>query len=127
MSEKAALKKLYKKIPEFSCVEGCNDCCGVVPVSPHEAKKLKITTNMTPVKLGTCDCIYSTSDGCTAYDNRPFMCRLFGAVEDLPCPHGKKPNKMLTSQQGRRLSDEYRKLCPIDIKQVDATVKHHLQ
>jgi Fe-S-cluster containining protein len=127
MSEKAVLKKLYKKIPSFDCIEGCSDCCGPVPVSSVEAKKLGIDTGITSVKMGTCECVYSSSEGCTVYENRPFMCRLFGATKNLVCPHGKEPNKPLTAEQGRRLADEYRKLGTIPVKQVDSVVGYGLK
>ncbi len=60
MSEKTKLKKLYSKIPEFKCVEGCTDCCGPVPLSEYEQKMLGTGLRMTPTVVGTCDCAYAS-------------------------------------------------------------------
>ncbi|GAB7129184.1 hypothetical protein JCM19000A_36920 [Silvimonas sp. JCM 19000] len=37
------------------------------------------------------DCVYLGADGCTVYAERPLICRLFGTVPSLPCPHGLGP------------------------------------
>ena len=29
--------------------------------------------------------------GCTVYDQRPLICRLFGTTPNLPCPRGQGP------------------------------------
>ncbi len=31
------------------------------------------------------------------------MCRLFGAVEDLPCPHGCRPIGLMSRQQAHKI------------------------
>ena len=110
MTEKAQLKKLYKKIPEFKCIEGCTDCCGPVPISEYEAKKLGTSQRITPTTVGTCDCVYASKDGCTVYHDRPLICRLFGTVERLKCPHGKAPDKLLSSKQEDAILVQYLKL-----------------
>jgi len=122
MSEKSSLKKLYSKIPSFECIEGCTDCCGPVPLTKLEAKRLNVDSNLTPTKLGSCDCVYASEKGCTVYENRPYMCRLFGATEDLKCPHGKKPTKLLSSDSTNRLTNDYRKLESINVKNIQEQV-----
>jgi len=38
---------------------------------------------------------------CTVYERRPSICRLWGVVESLACPHGCRPEpRALTDQEG---------------------------
>jgi Fe-S-cluster containining protein len=37
---------------------------------------------------------------CTVHDERPLICRLWGVVENMPCPHGCTPTRMLTVAEG---------------------------
>ena len=36
---------------------------------------------------------------CTAYDVRPIICRVFGAVRALACPWGCKPQRWMTDRE----------------------------
>ena len=38
------------------------------------------------------------------------MCRLYGAVEDLRCPHGRGPLVPLTAEQGHDIVRRYKRL-----------------
>lgn len=38
-------------------------------------------------------CVYLVDGRCSVYQNRPLICRMYGAVESLPCPHGCKPDR----------------------------------
>ena len=37
---------------------------------------------------------------CEVYAARPTVCRLFGAVHSMTCPHGCIPERMLTDDEG---------------------------
>lgn len=105
MTNKEKLKKLYNQIPSFECKEGCHDCCGVILFTKEEWEPIEpklIAKGM--------DCPYITETGCQIYKQRPFMCRLFGTVKNLKCPHGCRPNKLLTAGKGKKLLHKYHKL-----------------
>jgi len=108
-----SIKALHKQIPASTpCKSGCSDCCGPVPVSAHEAEALGVSGSMTPVKPGTMTCAF-WDNGCTVYENRPFMCRLFGSCIDdvrLKCPHGSRPLLPLNRNDADRLAGEYMRL-----------------
>jgi len=38
------------------------------------------------------------------YGNRRYICRLFGATDDMPCPHGCGPEKRLTHAETEALN-----------------------
>jgi hypothetical protein len=115
------LERLYQKIPTFTCRPGCGDCCGIVPFSPEEfarvrdrlpvgSEVLEADGNSYPVRSGSATCAFFDR-GCTVYADRPFMCRLFGTARDarLKCPHGCQPQKILTKEKARALTDSYRR------------------
>jgi Fe-S-cluster containining protein len=52
-------------------------------------------------------CPYCTPAGCEAYVHRPVVCRLFGAVEGMECPHGKQPAKKLSQDDTKKLTAPY--------------------
>ena len=45
--------------------------------------------------LAMLDCSYLGETGCTAYPERPLICRLFGTTPKLACPNGKRPEAMI--------------------------------
>jgi uncharacterized protein len=137
--ERRALKKLYAQVPTFKCKPGCSDCCGPVVASKTEREdapflgSFKEADNLVEVLtrggtkeelanapllanfMGGClSCPYVVNDGgaCAIYDQRPFLCRIFGASEEpwLTCPHGYGPERKLTINQTRVLWDQYKKL-----------------
>lgn len=107
--EGKALRRLHLLIPTFECVPGCTDCCGPIPFSAWEWEKVQDKRHATSIK-----CPYECKTGCSIYEQRPMMCRVFGATEDrrLLCPHGKGPEKPLTEEQLERIMKEYRSWMP---------------
>lgn len=137
--ERRALKRLYSQIPTFKCRPGCSDCCGPVVASKQEQEVAPflrswedtmslidiLKTGATAQELvagpllanamsgcNSCPYVVQGGGGCAIYDDRPFLCRLFGASEDpwLTCPHGCGPAKKLTLEQTQKLYHQYIKL-----------------
>ena len=127
MNDTAKLKLidgLYAKIPTFQCVEGCTACCGpilmsrlewgrIVKASGRVEKEIKQAAQQS-VKSGKCDCPFIDHEkgSCSIHDNRPAICRLFGAVDHprLTCPYGKRPDVLLTEEQSSAILDQINKL-----------------
>lgn len=115
------LARLYAAIPSFTCIKGCGDCCGLVPWSQEEWAKvadrapggvtLRRMNNQVVPQRGTSDHCPFFDHGCTVYDDRPFMCRLFGTARDwrLTCPHGCKPEPLLSKQKTDWLTMRYQR------------------
>lgn len=104
MSKLRRLRKLYKQIPAFECREGCTDCCGIVPFTGLELSQAKDVRKATGIH-----CPYAVGGRCEIYENRPMICRLFGASEEkrLQCPHGCRPETQLTKAQTDDLMQAY--------------------
>jgi uncharacterized protein len=138
--ERRRLRELYAQIPRFECIPGCTDCCGPVPASREErrahrefmdletahdildvlsqggasAQELAKAPKLTAWGQAGADCLtcpYALKGlGCAIYNDRPFLCRLFGTVPSMACPHGRGPEKMLALAEERRLMHSYLEL-----------------
>lgn len=47
---------------------------------------------------------------CSAYRDRPLLCRLWGVVEKLRCPHGCEPERMLSNVESAAMLDQMARL-----------------
>ena len=41
------------------------------------------------------NCVHLGPNGCTVYEERPLICRLFGTTKTLPCPNGRGPVELI--------------------------------
>jgi Fe-S-cluster containining protein len=90
---------LRQRIPTFTCIVGCHDCCGPVTASSEEVSRLP---SKTPAQhdaaLAKFDCVYLGRHGCEVYAERPLICRLFGTTPRLRCPNGQRPVYMVDEE-----------------------------
>ena len=101
---KTEIQKLYEKIPASVCKKGCFDCCSnVVQFAPEELARAG------NYELKNGKCVFLTEKGCSIYENRPFVCRLFGTSEIASCD-GCAPERFLTKEETLALSGSYAKL-----------------
>jgi len=110
------IKQIRDSIPVFDCIPGCSDCCGVVPWSPAEVEflpeQIEVATKSLDelkARAGSKKCGLLKDDKCREYQHRPIMCRIYGTTEDLKCPHGQGPGKLLTILQAAEIMAEYKK------------------
>jgi hypothetical protein len=64
-------------------------------------------------------CPYCLPSGCEVYADRPVVCRLFGAVEGMECPHGKTPAKRLGRDDTKKLTTAYWNLQDFKVLGID--------
>ncbi len=75
------LYQIYAKVPKIACQGLCVESCGPIRMSKLEWQRLG-----EPQAAMTCTLLV---DGrCSKYADRPLICRLFGVVPEMPCPHG---------------------------------------
>ena len=90
------ISALRRQIPSFECVPGCHDCCGPVTTSPEEMSRLpRKTAAEQEAAMDELNCVHLGPKGCTVYDERPLICRLFGTTKTLPCPNGRRPVELI--------------------------------
>lgn len=96
MDTYARIRFFRRRIPEFDCIPGCHDCCGPVLASSEEMARLPVKTDAEhAAAMARWDCVHLGAQGCTVYDERPLVCRLFGTTPRLACPHGRRPAAMI--------------------------------
>ena len=88
---------IYAQVPDVACKGLCHGACGPVVTSSVEADSLRDNGINQPMPVthpvhGPLTCSHLDDAGrCRIYDHRPLICRLFGAVEGMKCPHGCRP------------------------------------
>jgi Fe-S-cluster containining protein len=91
--------RLREQIPSFECVPGCHDCCGPVTTSSEEMSRLPVKSDAEhDAALDELSCVHLGPKGCTVYDERPLICRLFGTTPKMPCPNERRPEIMVDSK-----------------------------
>lgn len=98
-----ALRAVWDAIPDVGCKGLCVDSCG--PTGASEAEHVLLAergivlddTLMALIRweagLETKMCPALVDGRCSVYEVRPTVCRLWGAVDEMPCPHGCAPKK----------------------------------
>lgn len=90
------IRELRRQIPLFECVPGCHDCCGPVTTSSEEMARLpRKTAAEQEAAWNELNCVHLGPQGCTVYEERPMICRLFGTTQTLPCPNGRRPVELI--------------------------------
>lgn len=111
--------QLRGMIPSFDCVPGCHDCCGPHPWSRWEWEQVPAKCLATELT-----CPYVTPASCGIYEHRPIVCRLFGTVANMPCPHGRRPMAMLHPLREREIMERYLKLLEAEQTEEEHAGKH---
>ena len=101
------LNDIYAKLPGVLCKGLCHESCGVVPIAPVEreamaaftGRKVKVMPDVVinlhakhrvlrPKDSDDLTCPYLKQKRCSIHPARPLVCRMYGVVEGMPCPHG---------------------------------------
>lgn len=109
------LAELYAQVPDMADCRGlCHDSCGPIPTTARERERVAEAGARLPTVYRSLTLIDDDPDWrcpalgddnrCTVYDVRPLICRLYGAVENMPCAHGCVPvGGYLTREQAAEL------------------------
>lgn len=84
-----------KVLPPMRCDVGCGKCCGPVPLSETEYQRVRrfmAKHNVRARDNGILTCPLYQDGRCAVYQARPTMCRVFGHVPKMSCPHGYNVN-----------------------------------
>jgi hypothetical protein len=111
----AELQKLYDQIPAIPDCDGrCWTSCGPIGMSDRERQRIRQAgVRITPYEKAMasperfwCDALTSEKR-CLVYSVRPLICRIWGAVEGMPCVYGCVPEGgWLSDAEGFRLVAE---------------------
>lgn len=109
------LELIYAEVPKIACKGKCQHSCGPIMASAREAEYFESKSGKKfpdPIKImettlatgAAMECPYLNPLGqCDVYRSRPLICRLWGVVPAMRCPHGCVPERMLTEEESRGL------------------------
>ena len=114
MDSTRRLDEIYATLPQVRCKGLCQEACGPVLMSKAEWQRVLARLGYWPhakphpkkLKDLACPMLHKGSGKCRVYDVRPMVCRLWGVVETMRCPHGCVPDKMLTKEEGYQFLGE---------------------
>ncbi len=96
----ARLEALYAEVQQPECKGLCKDSCGPIGMNPREHQRIAERGVKIPHHVDALEQLVETGDytcpalkdgQCGVYDIRPMLCRLWGAIESLPCTYGCRP------------------------------------
>jgi uncharacterized protein len=98
-SPAARIDAALSNLPVLNCTPGCHRCCGPVSMTTVEWTRIVERLGYEPRRdPETLACPLLGPDGCTVYDIRPAVCRLFGVCADLRCPEA-KPERVISKPE----------------------------
>lgn len=96
-----ALDALYAELPKIICRGKCHESCGPISMTRVEWQRIVDRAGEKKSKSLMAMCPYlAPTLRCSVYGARPMICRLWGIVEDMPCPHGCFAERILTQEEG---------------------------
>lgn len=98
--DKSELKALYDKIPKSTCKQGCFRCCADI----IQFTKTELVAMGGYEYRGKCS--HLVNGRCSVYENRPFVCRIYGVSEILRCENC-TPDYYLTKEETLKLIHDY--------------------
>lgn len=98
-SKLTRLQRALDAVAEMDCAGLCGPtACRDLAVSDLEAALLEVRAGIdidAPGVDGACPAFDPHGGTCRAHPHRPLLCRLWGQVEVLSCPHGCAPSRWL--------------------------------
>jgi len=117
MTEGEAFKRLdqiYRMLPNIECKRKCRESCGIIAMSPLEFHRMQKARPFEQKVLSAADqfvCPQLNIMGdCNVHPVRPIVCRLFGLVEKMRCPHGCVPDRWVPDYDAGKIMKEIRNL-----------------
>lgn len=103
-SAQKELEALYAELPTLDCQGKCQESCGPIGMSKWENVRIRRRLKMRklPPLTENFACPLLLANGkCRVYHVRPMICRLWGLVEAMKCPHGCVPERWLSYGEGK--------------------------
>jgi Fe-S-cluster containining protein len=110
--KEAELEAIYRKIPDVHCKGLCGAFCGPLVMTRLERSRIAgVAGRACQAPSPDLQCNMLTPEGrCSVYDKRPTICRLWGAVRAMACPHGCKPDRWLTLREVIAIVNDVRRV-----------------
>jgi Fe-S-cluster containining protein len=103
---------IYASLPKLPCKRKCQASCGPIMASDIEVELFQQNTGktfpdaLTVIQSSDPLCpMLDVSGQCSVYQYRPLICRLWGLVEKMRCPHGCVPDRWISDAESRIMLD----------------------
>ena len=97
--------RIHERAPKMNCKGLCQSSCRPLLATKTE-RYLMTQAGGEPEPNGDF-CAYLQAGRCSIHDDRPLICRLWGAEPTMPCPHGcEVEGGMLTFMQSEAMIRE---------------------
>lgn len=95
------LREIWDRVPKIECKGLCSDSCGPIGCSSLERKLVEDRSGRKLEAKGRrMDCAMLTANGrCSVYSIRPLICRIWGVVRAMRCPHGCLPERWMSDRE----------------------------
>lgn len=111
-----ALEAIYRDIPKMTCKGLCgwddktqDGCCGPLTLPVIERRRILQASGSVPkADAKTYLCNKYINGKCSVYPIRPLICRLWGTVRSMACPHGCEPEQWLSARESVILIERLR-------------------
>lgn len=97
------LDAVYAQIPTVECKGLCVEACGPIGLTPAEWDRVAELSGIEPGIDADLTCTLLQNGRCAGYAARPFICRIWGVEETMPCPFGCEPSRVLSKAEGHRI------------------------
>lgn len=104
LTSAGCLDEINGALPSFACAGLCQASCGAIRV--HEAEQARLPRAMTYGPDLRCTFLDRATGQCAVYAVRPTICRLFGVVPSMRCPHGCVSERWLSDAEGHAVLQE---------------------
>lgn len=104
MSASKQLDALYARLPMIKCQGKCQASCGPIGMSFAEHARM-IAVNGAPLPRANLTCPFLSDGRCSVYAVRPMICRLWGLVKVMRCPHGCLPDRWVGRDESYQFLD----------------------
>lgn len=106
------LQAIYDELPSVPCRGLCFDSCSFIGTYKAERRAMR-AGGQEPPDMREAPCpLLDFAGRCSAHALRPIVCRLYGVCEEMPCPHGCKPERLLTTAETRAFMERVDALEP---------------
>ena len=104
MNRYERVDELYAQLPDLKCKRKCQQACGPILMSKLEWGRITEFLGYEPAPREDLTCpMLSMMGNCTVYKVRPAICRLYGMVRMMQCPHGCVPERWVENSEAREL------------------------
>ena len=98
----ARVRAAWANVPKLRCRGLCQASCRVWQATPSEVALLG---KVAVVRPQGAECPLLVEGRCSVYPLRPLVCRAWGTVPSMACPHGCEPEEWLPATRLKELSD----------------------